>query len=156
MLQPVQRTLTNTLVLSVALLAGDALADYLQAEIHGQTAIARASSMTTASGKPERLDFDFGEVKVWLRENGNWHIEGPVPHQGLLCATRTLSVRFGIGNPGCTKVHWLSEFDDGSSVKQCNNATAWHNGGGFLSALQPDYTRITCAERAIQCSGNCK
>ena len=156
MIVHLHRTIASTMVLCAALLIGGVYADDRQGDVQGQTAMARPSSMLTAAGKPDRLEFDFGGTKAWLRENGNWHIEGPVPHQGLLCATRTLSVRFGIGNPGCTKVHWLSEFDDGSSVKQCNNATAWHNGGGFLSALQPDYTRITCAERAIQCSGNCK
>ena len=148
--------MANTLVLGMALLVGDSPADDTQAEVQGQTAIARASSMTAATGKPERLEFDFGGVKLSLREKGNWHIEGPVPHQGLLCATRELGVRFGIGSPGCTNVHWLSEIDYGTNEKQCNNATAWHNGGGFLPALEQDYTRITCAERVVQCSGNCK
>jgi hypothetical protein len=151
------RGMAKTFVLGVALLAGDApAADDAQNDVQGQTAIARPSSMITASGKPDRIDFDFGEIKAWLREKGSWHIEGPVPHQGLLCATRELGVRFGIGKPGCTNVQWISEVDYGTLQKQCNNATAMHNGGGSQQALEPDFTRITCAERVIKCGGNCK
>ena len=156
MVDHLRRTGARALVFGMAFLAGGAHAHEPRDEAQGQTAIARASSMLTATGMPDRLDFDFGGTKAWLREKGSWHIEGPVAHQGLLCATRELGVRFGVGNPGCTDVRWLSEVDYGTQQKQCNNATAMHSGGGFLPALEPDYLRITCAERVSKCSGNCK
>lgn len=157
MIHYVHNAIASALLLGVVLLSGNAqAADDTQDEAQGQTAIARPSSMITASGKPDRLEFDFGGVKAWLREKGSWHIEGPVPHQGMFCATRELGVRFGIGNPGCTNVQWISEVDYGTTQKQCNNATALHNGGGSLPILEPDFTRITCAERVIRCSGHCK
>lgn len=156
MLDRIHRGVACALLSGMILLIADATADSLTDDVSGQTAIARPSSMFTEDGKPERLEFNFGEIKAWLRASGNWHIEGPVPHQGLLCATRQLGIRFGIGSPACTNVRWISDIEYGTSHKQCNNATAWHEGDGDLPALAAEFSRISCAERVVQCSGNCK
>ena len=110
----------------------------------------------TAEGKPERLDFDFGRTSGWLREKGGWHIEGTVSHTGLRCATYELGMRFGVGNPGCTGVTWLSGIEYGTRERHCNGAVRHHDGGGFLPELSKDFARITCAEQVIRCSGNCR
>ena len=149
------RCIASTMASGYCLL-GTALAADSNQDIQGQLAMARPSSMYTEAGTPERLEFSFGEIRVWLKDSGTWHIEGPVSHQGLLCATRQLGVRFGVGQPACTNMRWLSEFEFTDGQKQCNSATTWHTGGGELPALKSEFGRINCAERVIQCSGNCK
>jgi hypothetical protein len=39
---------------------------------------------------------------------------------------------------------------------QCNHATMNHQGGGDDSVLAARFDEITCAERVVRCSGNCK
>lgn len=120
------------------------------------TAPARASAIWTPEGKPQRLDFNYGDITAWIRHKGGWHIEGRVQHRGLLCGTYELGMRFGVGNPRCTDVTWLSEIEYGTGMRQCNSATQHHDGGGFQPGLAKDFARITCAERIIRCTGNCK
>ena len=123
----------------------------------GITSPARPSAMFTPEGKPERLDFKFGgDITGWIRNKGGWHVEGTVGHAGLLCGTYELGMRFGVSEPGCSQVHWLSELEYGTRVTQCNNASQHHDGGGYIPALAKDFDRITCAELVIRCTGNCK
>jgi len=109
-----------------------------------------------AAGKRDRLEFGIGEFKGWLDRRGEWYVEGDVSHVGLLCAEYETGLRFGKGSPGCTNIEWLSEVHYGSRRTQCNGATvrhaAWHN----EPALEGQFDRITCAERVIRCTGNCK
>jgi hypothetical protein len=120
------------------------------------TAPARPSAMWTPEGKPERLEFNFGDITAWIRNKGGWHIAGRVPHSGLLCGTYELGMRFGVGAPGCTDVKWLTEVEYGTRVRQCNSAAQHHDGGGFQPDLAEEFGRITCGERVIRCTGNCK
>jgi len=119
-------------------------------------AVARPFALYTAEGKPERLDFDFGNIKAWIRNKGGWNVEGPIKHVGLLCATYEIGLRFGVGSPGCDNVKWISDVSYGTREQQCNSAAVQHYGGGFLPDLAKDFDRITCAERVIRCSGNCE
>jgi len=120
------------------------------------TAATQVSVTDLAAGKRDRLEFGAGEFKGWLDRRGEWHVEGDVTHVGLLCGVYETGLRFGRGNPGCTNVQWLSEVHYGSRRTQCNGATvkhaAWHN----EPALEGQFERITCAERVIRCTGNCK
>jgi len=68
-----------------------------------------------------RLDFYYGDIRAWLLQDGNWHIEGSIRHRGALCGTYQLGIQFG---------------------KDRSAADA--------------FDQISCAQRLINCSGNCK
>jgi hypothetical protein len=105
---------------------------------------------------PARLDFLFGDTRGWLDSDGTWSVSADVTHRGLLCATYELGVRFGSGEPDCTNVRWLGAVRYVTAERQCNNATVRQSGGDKQPELASDFGRITCAERVIRCTGNCK
>lgn len=141
---------------ALALVTAPAMADDPSEAPLGRTAIARQAAEWNKDGKPVKLDFDFGDFKAWARRDGAWGAEGTVRHQGLLCGTYTLSLRVGHGTPGCTDVQWFREPRAVASVSLCNSATGRLTGGNteFRDAVRFD--EISCAERSISCSGNCK
>jgi hypothetical protein len=143
-------------LVALAVAAAPAMADDPKVAPIGRTAIARPTAEWNKDGKPMRLDFDFGDFKAWLRRDGSWNAAGSVLHHGLLCGTYTLSLRLGHGKPGCTDVQWFNEPRAVASVLLCNSATGILTGGNteFRDATRID--EITCAERTITCSGNCK
>ena len=106
--------------------------------------------------KLQRKDFRFGGFTAWLKREGEWHIEGPVRHRGLLCGDYEVGMRFGIGKPDCTDVQWVSQVGYVTSRSQCNDAELLHSGTEIDAALADQFDAITCAERVIRCSGNCK
>jgi hypothetical protein len=129
--------------------------------VTGTTAVARPSPLFLPDGTPERLDFKFGETKdgefkAWLRHKGGWEMDGWVQHAGLLCATYRVGVRFGAGKPGCTDVQWLSDVVYATEQRQCNSSSMRHIGGDVSASLGKDFARVTCAERVINCRGNCR
>lgn len=112
----------------------------------------------TASGKTDRLEFDFGRNrgKGWVARKGELYVETWVQHHGLLCATYEVGVRFGHGDPGCANVQWLAPARYVTSRIQCNNAIVQHIGVDTEFQLRADFDRITCAQRMIRCvSGSC-
>lgn len=122
----------------------------------GRTAVARQAMEWDKDGKPAKLEFDFGDFRAWGRRDGSWNVEGEVQHRGLLCGTYTLLLRVGHGNPGCTNVEWFNEPRAVASVRLCNNATGMLTGGDMEYASADRFDEITCAERTLSCSGNCK
>jgi hypothetical protein len=106
--------------------------------------------------KLQRKDFNFYSYKAWVKRGGEWHIEGPVTHKGLLCGTYELGMRFGIGKNGCTDVEWITTDRYVTSQMQCNNATMNHQGSDIEPILASRFDEITCAERVIRCTGTCK
>jgi hypothetical protein len=122
----------------------------------GRTAVARPAAEWNKDGKPVRLDFDFGNFKAWVRRDGSWNATGEVQHRGLLCATYTLALRVGHGSPGCSDVKWFGEPRTVASVQLCNNAPGTLTGGDNHFRDAAHFDQITCAERLIRCSGNCK
>lgn len=122
----------------------------------GRTAVARPAAEWNKDGKPVRLDFDFGNFKAWVRRDGSWNASGEVQHRGLLCATYTLLLRVGHGRPGCNDVQWFGEPRPVASVQLCNNAPGSLAGGDNHFRDAARFDQITCAERVIGCSGNCK
>ena len=116
----------------------------------------RISLADAAAGKRTRLEFGSDEFKGWLRNNGEWYVEGDVTHMGLVCADYEMGLRFGTGSPGCSNVEWLSEVRYATRRKQCNSATVKHTGGDSEPQLAGLFGKITCAERVIRCTGNCK
>lgn len=103
-----------------------------------------------------KLNFDFNNNKAVLYDNGEWKISGYVRHSKLLCATYQVAMRFGKGVNQCTNVTWLGEYQNGSIVKQCNNATINHIATGINPDLENNLDGISCAQIRITCSGACK
>jgi hypothetical protein len=119
-------------------------------------AAAQSPTVTLDGYKLQRKDFRLGAFTAWLKRNGEWHIEGPVRHRGLLCGTYEVGMRFGTGKPDCTDVQWVSEVRYATSQSQCNDAEMPHSGTEIDASLADQFDAITCAERVTRCSGNCK
>ena len=103
-------------------------------------------------------DGEAGEdsVSAWINSDGDFFARGWVEHRGLRCATYKLGIRFGIGNPACSQVQWVTETRYLSSHSQCNNAPIQHRGGGNDPKIKAQFAGINCAERAVLCRGNCR
>lgn len=122
----------------------------------GRTAVARPAAEWNKDGKPVKLEFDFGDFKAWARRDGSWSADGTVQHRGLMCGTYTLLLRVGRGNPGCVDVQWFGEPRAVASEKLCNDAPGPLTGGNNEFRNAARFDEITCAERVISCTGNCK
>ena len=147
-----QRVITSALFLVFCFLSGaPAIAD----EVRKLATEPRRTSDVGGTGSA-RLDFFFGDVRAWLREDGNWHIEGNIEHRGALCGDYELGIQFGIGSPGCANVEWMGKPAYVTRRRQCNNALLNHSGGDVDPAAAASFNRITCAQRLIRCTGNCK
>jgi hypothetical protein len=148
------------LFVSFALLAGSAAAveQDLQPDESGISATAQPTYSLDGQQKPIRLDFDFreGESLAWLNKNGDLQVRGWIKHRGLLCATYQMGLRFGVGAPACLNVTWLSDPIFVTSHLQCNGARVSHLGDDNLPDMAAELGRITCAQRVVRCSGNCK
>jgi len=103
-----------------------------------------------------RLDFYYGDIRAWLLQDGNWHIEGSIQHRGAFCGTYQLGIQFGIGNPGCANVEWIGGPIYVTKRRQCNSALMTHIGGDQDQFAADAFDQISCAQRLINCSGNCK
>jgi hypothetical protein len=91
-----------------------------------------------------------------LKRDGGWHVEGTVRHRGLRCGIYELGMRFGMGNPDCTDVTWVTRDTYATSQYQCNDAEMPHAGTEIDTTLADRFDAITCAERVVRCTGNCK
>ena len=148
-----QRILTTVLfVVSCTLCAIPAGAD----DVRKLATEPRRTSEIGGEQSLARLDFFFGEIRAWLLQDGNWHIEGTVQHRGALCAEYELGIQFGIGSPGCSNVEWLGTPIYVTQRRQCNNALLSHSGGDLDYAAADVFNDINCAQRLIRCSGICK
>jgi hypothetical protein len=136
-----------------ALLAAAPLAN--AAEQRSQAA-AQYTRVTMEGYKLQRKDFRFGNFTGWVKRGGEWHIEGPVQHRGLLCGTYEVGMRFGVGKPDCTDVQWVSDVHYVTTHAQCNEAEVPHSGNDIDASLADQFDAISCAERVVRCSGNCK
>ena len=105
-------------------------------------------------GSIDRKDFDFG--KAWLAKKGELKVDVWVQHRGLLCASYEVGIRFGEGSRGCTDVNWLAPVHWVTERRQCNNAIIQHVGVDTDEHMVVTFDRVTCAERVVRCSGNCK
>ena len=102
-----------------------------------------------------RIDFNFGTVKAWLRDDGQWKIEGDVTHRSGLCGSYQLGIQFGTGSPGCANVRWLSAPKFATKRLQCNGAGVFHSGGDYSFIAKQSFDEINCAQRVIKCKGKC-
>ena len=141
---------------ALSMTTAPALADDADVTMSIRTAVARQAAEWNKEGKPVKYDFDFGDFKAWARRDGSWNAEGRVQHRGLLCGTYTLSLRVGHGNPGCNNVQWFGDPRPVASVSLCNNAVGNLSGGDTEFSEASRFDEITCAQRTMSCSGNCK
>jgi len=141
-----------TILIGFATLCGPAKASE---EIRVLSSEARSSG-DFGGNQAMKYNFDFGETKAWLREDGYWQIEGDVAHRSGFCATYQLGIRFGTGNPGCSNAEWINEPLFVTRRFQCNNAGSFHVGGEFSYSAQKNFDAINCAQRVLKCSGACK
>lgn len=143
-----------------AFVAGNAMSveQQLGPDEFGISAPARKTYSLDARPKPERLDFDFraGDSHAWINHDGDFQVSGWIKHTGLLCATYRMGVRFGVGSPGCLNVVWITEPQFVTSEVQCNDARVEHTGGDTDPGLGKRLATITCGERVVRCTGNCK
>jgi hypothetical protein len=123
--------------------------------ISRSSAEARRSLEFIPPQEAQKVEFDFGQTKAWLRSDGSFGIEGTAGHSGLRCGNYMLGIRFGVGSPGCTDVQWLGGPRVGAGKKQCNNGTVQLSAGGNEKQLADNYAKVTCAERLLFCDGNC-
>lgn len=150
------RTLTLILpVLVIVALFATGLMEADAAERRSQAA-AQYPKVKSAGFELQRKDFRFFGFTAWLKRGGEWHIEGPVRHNGMLCGTYEAGMRFGIGKPDCTDVQWVSGVRYVTSQSQCNGAEMIHSGTEIDESLAGQFDAITCAEQVVRCTGNCK
>lgn len=127
-----------------------------QATYSRTTAPARAVGSASVVLKPTQIDFNFGGATTSLGPKGDWTIKALVSHRGLLCATYSVGIRYGMGSPGCSNVAWLTDVTYATEQRQCNNAAIYHTGGDLQPELIEPFASITCAERVIRCTGRCQ
>lgn len=149
-MKPVLRFLLLILLCATALKAAQAV------DIRKLSTEPRRSAGIGGSLAPDRMDFDFGSIRAWLLADGNLHVEGTVQHRGALCAEYRVGLQFGIGSPGCANVEWIGQPVYVTYERQCNNALLRHIGGDVDPVAAREFDNITCAQRLIDCSGNCK
>ena len=148
-----QRIITTALF--VVLCAGSA-GSFGAEEVRKLATEPRRTSNIGGAQSLARLDFFFGEIRAWLLQDGNWHVEGNVSHRGALCARYELGIQFGAGNPGCSNVKWMGTPVYVTMRTHCNNAALRHSGGDIDYSAAEAFDRINCAQRLIRCNGNCK
>jgi hypothetical protein len=151
-----RNTAARCALLAVTVLVLPAAFSAVQADPSGRTAVAHQAMEWTADGKTAKLEFDFGDFRGWGRRDGSWNIEGEISHRGLLCATYSLALRIGHGSPGCDNVEWFGKPRTVGSKYLCNNASGTLASGDLTFSNTDRFDEITCAERIITCSGNCK
>jgi hypothetical protein len=130
-----------------------ALADY----VRRSAAPAQNPRVQFDSENATQKSFSFSASNASLKQNGDISIDGVVTHKGLLCADYEVGLRFGKGSGtrGCTDIEWLTSDEYVWSKSLCNNATIPYQTVGHVDLLEA-FDQITCAERILRCSGNCK
>lgn len=120
------------------------------------SAVAKKPPLVLPKDKPQ-LDFLFdkaSDLKAWLRNNGNFLLEGYIRHNHFRCGTYELGIQFGVGD-GCVNVQWLAEPMYISRHRQCNQAVLHHDGSGSIPEAAAKFNEITCAQLFIKCDGVC-
>jgi hypothetical protein len=120
------------------------------------TAVAKKPALVLPND-PLQLDFVFdkaSDLKAWLRDNGDFLLEGYIRHNHFRCGTYELGIQFGKGD-GCVNVEWLSQPVYISRHRQCNQAVLHHDGAANVPELAGKFNEVTCAQLSIRCNGIC-
>lgn len=116
----------------------------------------QSSGLLMPGDKKLQFKFSNSELSGWVRQNGDWYIEGLISHNNFFCADYSLGMRFGEGHPGCIDVKWLTEDQYATRKKQCNNVSMNHSGYQSNSEIAGIFGKITCAQGLVKCVGTCK
>jgi hypothetical protein len=146
-----------TLVLSATLAPAGIAQERTPEIVRATQTRPQASASTTADGRVERVEFQFGlrGDRGWLARNGEMYLDAWVQHQGLLCATYETGLRFGIGEQGCANARWVNGPYWLTRLRQCNNAVVQHVGNDTARELAEHFDGINCVERLVRCTGRC-
>ncbi|MCG6969638.1 MAG: hypothetical protein LJE85_07725 [Gammaproteobacteria bacterium] len=120
------------------------------------TALAKKPALVLPND-PKQLDFVFdkaSDLKAWLRENGDFLLEGYIRHNHFRCGTYELGIQFGKGD-GCVNVEWLTQPVYISRHRQCNQAVLHHDGAANVPELAGKFNEVTCGQLFIRCNGVC-
>ncbi|WP_455209919.1 hypothetical protein [Kaarinaea lacus] len=120
------------------------------------SAVAKKPPLVLPKDQPQ-LDFVFdkaSDLKAWLRDNGDFLLEGYIRHNHFRCGTYQLGIQFGIGD-GCVNVEWLATPVFVSRHRQCNQAVLHHDGTGNVPEAAAKFSEVTCAQLHIKCDGVC-
>jgi len=116
----------------------------------------KPSGLLMPGEKKLQFKFSNSEISGWVRQNGEWYIEGLISHNNFFCADYSLGMRFGEGHPGCIDVKWLTEEQYATREKQCNNVSMNHSGYQTNAEIGKIFDKITCAQGLLKCVGSCK
>jgi len=133
-----------------------AFAEEDQSVVKKYSAVAKKAVDFGVGAQTPKIEFKFDNGTAWLRENGTFQVDVEIKHGSLLCGTYEVGMRFGIGNPACTNVSWLSETKYVTKRKQCNHAWMGHQGSGTDPEVVGDFELLTCAQLVVKCTGKCK
>jgi hypothetical protein len=100
-----------------------------------------------------RKEFSFSGGTAWLDAEGSFHLEVSVAHQRIRCAQYQTGIQFGIGNPRCSSVNWISSPQIVTDKKHCNSSQLVHTGGNWLEELSLQYEKVSCARVQVYCKG---
>ena len=146
----------SCIYLIVGLLMGCIWGNANAGELKNLTAVAKKPAFVLPKD-PKQLDFLFdkaSDLKAWLRENGDFLVEGYIRHNHFRCGTYQLGIQFGTGD-GCVNVEWLAEPVYISRHRQCNQAVLHHDGSGNVPEAAAKFSEVTCAQLSIKCDGVC-
>lgn len=110
--------------------------------------------MSYSDNKLDKLEFKFSGASAWLNTKGDWYVKAIVKHNRMLCANYQIGIRFGKAENGCDNPIWVTNYEYGTNVKQCNSAELKHTGGGYFSELENKIENISCAQIDIKCFGS--
>jgi hypothetical protein len=121
--------------------------------------------LTSAAKRPAKMPGDepkiyftfdeSAELKAWLKENGEWHLEGWIKHNRFRCGTYRLGLRFGKGDFGCANISWMTEPQYIDKKTQCNQSQMHYSGYNTNQENTLITSEVTCAQLVIQCTGIC-
>ena len=123
-------------------------------KIRATTAPAKKPGFVLPTEK-KSLEFEFGDIKAVIKEDGFAAVEGPIKHNRLRCATYQIGLQLGQGEYACTNVKWLTEPVYITLKKHCNSALLPHQGNKNIPGFQKVFPDVTCAKRLIRCTGVC-
>ena len=149
----IKKRLLNFLVMSLIVVAWNAANSE---EVKKLSAVAK-KPVVVMPNDPVQYNFLFdkaSDLKAWLRDNGDIHVEGFIKHNHFRCGTYQLGVQFGSGD-GCVNLKWNSEPIYVSRRTQCNQALLHHEGYQNDPKLAGKFNEITCAQLLIKCDGVC-
>ena len=111
--------------------------------------------LQAAAGPPRAWEFQRGETRGRIDENGSWTLRHAVSHHRLLCATYQTGIQVGRGNPACSQVEWLTDVEYTGRRQQCNSATLLHSGNGEFRDFDTRFPSASCVRIVTRCEGNC-